>query len=106
VTKQSSNDPFKELGDYLKKKRIAKNLTQKDVAMALKYDSAQFVSNIERGLCSLPLSKIPTIMELYDIDLTTITKILLQVQKKIIAQTIEASQSRRSASRGKQQRSN
>jgi transcriptional regulator with XRE-family HTH domain len=47
-----------EFGNFLKAKREAANITQAEVAEKLGYTSAQFVSNIERGLCAMPLANI------------------------------------------------
>lgn len=40
--------------------RTAAGMTQASLAHALGYDSAQFISNIERGLCQLPNNKVRT----------------------------------------------
>ena len=39
-----------ELGRYLRKCRLKSKLTQRDVALHLGHTSAQYVSNVERGL--------------------------------------------------------
>ena len=44
--------------DFVIKVRTAARMTQLEVANALGYDSAQFISNIERGLCLLPNDKV------------------------------------------------
>ena len=87
-----SRDAFKEFGSFLKTRRLKKNLTQKEVSEVLRYDSAQFLSNVERGVCSLPLAKIPVVMDLYGIDVRAMTDALLKIQRKIITHTIQRSQ--------------
>ena len=49
---------FKEVGEMLRKKRKERGLTQSELANVLGYSNAQFVSNIERGLANIPVSKI------------------------------------------------
>jgi len=49
---------FKNLGRFLAKKRLEAGLTQVDVSTSLGYDSAQYVSNWERGECPPPLNKL------------------------------------------------
>lgn len=44
----------KKLGVFLRQKRIAAGLSQKDIASIAKFKNTQFISNIERGLCSVP----------------------------------------------------
>jgi len=46
------------VGIYLREKRIESGLRQVDVSRAIGYTSAQFVSNVERGLCDPPLAVI------------------------------------------------
>lgn len=76
------------LGEYLREKRLQKNLGQADVAKKLGYSSSQFVSNFERGLCSPPLPKIKILMQLYGISLNEMTKILLDFEKQLILATL------------------
>ena len=45
----------KELGEYLKKCRIRAKKSQGQVAKELGYESAQYISNIERGVGYPPL---------------------------------------------------
>lgn len=74
----------RELGKYLKSKRLAAGLSQGQVSVALGYSSPQFVSNWERGLCSLPLRKLKTLTGLYEISSTEITSVLLKHQRKFL----------------------
>lgn len=46
------------LGKYLQTCRISAGLTQEQVANALGYSSAQFISNVERDYANPPLAKI------------------------------------------------
>ena len=51
-------DARKALGFYLRAHREKAGLSQINIAIRMKYDSAQFISNIERGLCAIPLNLI------------------------------------------------
>ena len=53
------------LSEFLKSKRVAANLTQMDVAEALGYTSAQFISNWERGLSSPPIPTLKKLCKMY-----------------------------------------
>ena len=57
-----------EFGLYLKAKRGAAGLTQRDVAAHLDYTSPQFVSNWERGLIIPPKETTHELRKLYKID--------------------------------------
>lgn len=48
---------MKKLAEALKQAREKAELSQGEVAKALGYSSPQFVSNMERGLCSIPPRK-------------------------------------------------
>jgi transcriptional regulator with XRE-family HTH domain len=60
-------DKFSNLGQFLKKHRAQKNMTQAELAAELKMHS-QFVSNWERGLCAPPSDKFQALIELLKID--------------------------------------
>jgi transcriptional regulator with XRE-family HTH domain len=48
----------KALGIWLKSQREKHNLTQAEMAKALHYENAQIISNIERGVSSMPAGRI------------------------------------------------
>lgn len=53
------NKSMRDFGRYLQQVREGANVTQADVAAALGYSTPQFVSNVERGRCLIPVPKIP-----------------------------------------------
>lgn len=55
------------LAEFLKIARNRASLSQRDVAIRLKYSSAQFVSNWERGVSSPPLRAIRRLATLYQV---------------------------------------
>jgi len=57
-----------ELGNYLKDKRVAANLTQGQVAETLGLESPQFISNIERGKCAIPMHIVRQLVKEYHLD--------------------------------------
>ncbi len=60
---------FKEkLGVFLKQKRLKAGLSQDAIAKAIGLQSAQFISNIERGLCSVPGYILKSMVDEYDIN--------------------------------------
>lgn len=72
---------FKILGDYLKSARVKNNLSQSDVSRHLGYSSPQFISDIERGIATIPIKKLKLIMQLYQITPDQILDILIEQQK-------------------------
>jgi transcriptional regulator with XRE-family HTH domain len=55
----------KIVGKFLKDKRVKANLTQWDVASHLKYSTAQFISNWERGVSLPPHDALPRLATLF-----------------------------------------
>jgi transcriptional regulator with XRE-family HTH domain len=56
------------LADYLKEKRIASGLSQKDVASKMGYSTPQFISNWERGISQPPINSIKKLCEIYGVE--------------------------------------
>lgn len=71
----------RDFGKYLKKKRLKKKMTQKEIADPLRY-TAQYVHNWEHGKASVPIDAIPIIAKVLDISIDEIIKKLLQLYKK------------------------
>ena len=69
----------------MKQSRLRSGLTQWQVADQLDYQSAQFVSNWERGLSQPPSDKIAQLAELYDIPVGDIANVILSCQEEILA---------------------
>lgn len=91
VLMDNSNDSShipKSLGLYLKRKRIEKGLTQSDVAGKLGYGSPQFISNIERGISSVPLKSLRVIVEMYGLSADEVVNILLDEKRKYYRQQL------------------
>jgi len=55
------------LGEYLMACRKNAGFTQKDISDKLGYDSPQYISNIERGVCATPVGHLRLFVELYKI---------------------------------------
>ena len=66
-----------DLGTYLRKSRIAKNLSQAEVAAKLHYTTPQFVSNWERGLSSPPIKALKILIKALDLNVNKMIDILI-----------------------------
>lgn len=89
-----TSDRFQKLGLYLKKKRIEANLTQFEVATKLGYNNSQLISNVERGLCGLPLNKLSTLAKIYSLDKRQLADILLEINRAKIYSVLKISNSK------------
>jgi transcriptional regulator with XRE-family HTH domain len=59
---------FITLGEYLKEKRIAAGLSQKDIAKALGWSTIQLVSNNERNVSHPPFKSVKKLAKLLKVD--------------------------------------
>ena len=78
----------KEFGIYLKQKRERLGLSQSEVAHELGYSSPQFVSNFERGLCSLPLNKIKKLIDLYELKGEEVVELMLSLHETYLREEL------------------
>lgn len=85
----------KELGSFLKNKRVQLGLTQSEVAQKLGYSSPQFISNVERGLCAPPLKSLKKITELLQIDPKDLMSLILSEQQAILQTALGGRSSRK-----------
>jgi transcriptional regulator with XRE-family HTH domain len=70
---------FNHLASIMREHRAIKNVSQADVAKVIWGNGkGQFVSNIERGLCSLPTKKIPHVAKFLDIPVNKITHAMMK----------------------------
>ena len=72
------------LGEFLKEKRVEADLSQKFVSDKLKLTNAQFVSNIERGVCPVPFNVLDSLCQIYKINPKEIITRYLDMQKVMI----------------------
>ncbi len=58
---------YTNIGNFVKSARAEKGLSQAELTEKLGYTNAQFISNIERGICSLPPTKIDLFCKLLQV---------------------------------------
>lgn len=78
---------FENIGDFLKSKRVKKNLSQIEVAKILDCKS-QFISNWERGLCRPPWGYMKTIVRLYNVPEREIMTLLMSEHEKVVRKSL------------------
>lgn len=81
--------PYSDFGSFLARKRNEAGLSQRDVSLKLKYSSAQFISNFERGLALPPLKKLKTIVNLYGLCTRDVENMLVLVERKKIHEALK-----------------
>lgn len=68
-------------GSQWKLLREKAGLTQREVSDALGYSTPQFISNVERGRCRFPVTKLPKIKKLYKISTEQILDLFLSEER-------------------------
>jgi transcriptional regulator with XRE-family HTH domain len=68
------------IGKYLQDKRLKANLTQYEVAKKLGYLTAQYISNIERGIALPPTKSLKKFISLYSIPEEEFFELMLKAQ--------------------------
>lgn len=79
------------LGKFLKEKRQAAKLNQKDISEQLGYNNAQFISNWERDKSRPPMTAIKVILEKYKIQkeelfLVMASDVILEARQNLLVQ--------------------
>lgn len=80
----------KSLGAFLREHRLKANLSQGDLAKALKYGTSQVVSNWERGTQSPPFEKLLDLCQMLKISRKDMVNRLIDEQEKIYNQSLQA----------------
>lgn len=69
-----------KLAKCLKERRVAAGLSQWDVASALGYTTAQFISNWERDVSTPPRDTLPTLAVLYRMKLHQLADLIFELR--------------------------
>lgn len=82
---------FKNIAALIRTKRInhPKNYSQSDLSLLLGYKNGQFISNVERGLCNVPLKMMKKISEVLDITPIEIKSAILKDHEETLTNYFE-----------------
>lgn len=77
---------FTHIAQLIKKSRLShpNNLSQSDLSHLLGYKNGQFISNVERALCNIPLKILPKLTEILAIDESELKEAILKDHEKTI----------------------
>lgn len=78
---------FKNIATLIRTKRVnhPKNYSQTDLSELLGYKNGQFISNVERGLCNVPLKMMKKISDVLDITQEEIKFAILKDHETTLA---------------------
>lgn len=84
---------FNNIAKLMRIKRHGLNLSQNQLADMIGFSSrGQFVSNIERGLCSVPFRKVKTAAAALQIDCKEIINAIIEDEKDFMTEIINGSE--------------
>lgn len=71
---------FNHIAQLIKESRLKhpRRYSQSELSHALGYRNGQFISNVERGLCSIPLKGIGNVAEILDINVEEVKAAILK----------------------------
>ena len=77
---------FENIAKLIKTKRLGhpKGYSQSELSHLLGYKNGQFISNVERALCNIPLKMLGRVSEILDIDSEDIKQAILRDHDKTL----------------------
>lgn len=91
---------FKHIAQLIRTKRInhPKNYSQSDLSVLLGYKNGQFISNVERGLCNVPLKMMKKISDVLEIDPDDLKQAILKDHEETLTNFFNRTNSTKKAS--------
>lgn len=77
------------LGKMFYEARIAQDISQAKVADAMGYTSPQFISNVERGLCLMPASRVKDWAKVCKVDWKPFLRMIFEVRYHLALRRLE-----------------
>jgi transcriptional regulator with XRE-family HTH domain len=92
---------FKNIAALIRAKRInhPKSYSQSDLSLLLGYKNGQFISNVERGLCNVPLKMMKKISEVLDISGDEIKAAILKDHEETLTNYFNKSTTKKASPR-------
>lgn len=85
---------FDNIAKLIRHKRVThpKNLSQSELSHELGYKNGQFISNVERGLCNIPLKMLNRVSEILDIPPQELKQAILDDHEKTLNNHLNSSE--------------
>ena len=83
---------FESIAKLIREKRMGhpKGYSQSELSQLLGYKNGQFISNVERALCNVPLKMLSRVSEILDIPHADLKKAILEDQEKTLENFLAA----------------
>ena len=71
---------FRHIAKLIRERRVnhPKNYSQSELSQMLGYKNGQFISNVERALCNVPLKMLPKVSQILDISPADLKSAMLE----------------------------
>lgn len=91
---------FEHIAELIRSKRVnhPNRYSQLELSQLLGYKSGQFISNVERAMCSIPLKMLGKVSEVLDIRTSELKQVILRDQEATLEHYIKTSPSCRPSS--------
>jgi len=84
---------FNNIAKLVRVKRQALGISQNEMADLIGFSSrGQFISNVERGLCSIPFRKVKTVASLLKVDTSEIINAILEDERLFMNEIVKGSE--------------
>ncbi len=85
---------FKSIAKLIRTKRLQhpKSYSQSDLSSLLGYKNGQFISNVERALCNIPLKMLVRVSDVLDIDPEELKAAIIQDHEDTLSNYLQIGQ--------------
>ena len=86
---------FTHIAKLIRDKRVnhPKNYSQSELSQLLGYKNGQFISNVERALCNIPLKMLPKVLQILDFTPGELKEAMLRDHQKTLDNYLNSSPS-------------
>ena len=94
MSNKSKNRCFSYIAKLVKEKRIQhpKGLSQAELSNLLGYKNGQFISNVERGICAIPLKALKDLVKILEIPKDELVEAMLKDYEETVLNYLDESQ--------------
>lgn len=72
---------YRSMANFIRARRKIAGVSQQDISKALGFGSSQFISNMERGLCTLPPKYFKPVAKILKVSPTLFIKVYLNDER-------------------------
>ena len=86
---------FNHIAKLIREKRVShpKNYSQSELSQMLGYKNGQFISNVERALCNIPLKMLPKVSQILNISPADLKRAMLDDHQRTLENYLNYSSS-------------